>query len=238
MFNSKTLARVIFAFLLLAMLKHTAWTFDIFESSTLMIWGISAEAWLLATAFESSIYVFSEKLSKRLENTPRVRGNFRALKKLSYRYANSFTVALFLFMLVSALANTAHASEFASPLRIYDVFTFLNEKVYLIAFGSMLPVASFLYASTLANETVHEEEFDEEFENLQKELREARTELKTFEALKPIMSKTAKNEDKITALDNFFRKQGMEIPQNVIAQIVQVSPSYVSNVLKGNRAEE
>jgi len=232
--TNRGLTRGVFVFLLLAMLKHTAWTFDIFENSTINFWQVSMEAWLLAAAFESSIYIFSEKLSKRIEQKKSVRGNFKGLKRFIHKYVNSFTLALFLFMVVSALANTAHAAEFSSPLRIYQTFEFLNEHVYLIAFGSMLPVASFLYANTMANEVIDEEDLDEEFLELRKENKQLKIQSKAFAELQPFLDGKSKNEDKILALNNFFTAQGLEIPQTVIANWVQVSPSYVSNVLKKN----
>lgn len=216
---------VIFLFLLASLLNHTAWTFSKYEPFGVIAYAdktisdIPIIAWLQALSFEAAIAAITHKLSLLL-------GHY---KKWTKRYLNVYTLALFLTGGVSALANTAHAVEFESNLKIFDAYG-VPSVIYVLAFGTILPIVSMVFASILSKETTIEFEADNTVKRLNNELRKAKANLKTLETqrgyIEGLFAKS-KRDRIVTA-----RKMWPNVRNSVIVAITGASPSFVSDVLK------
>lgn len=134
--------------LLLVLLPHTAWAFESMEAP-----GTRVTHWVAAIAFEAAIAVLTHKLAKHIETKAKVKGT---LRRFAEWYLNSYSFGLVMATFVSALANLAHAVEFARPLVIFTEWG-IPEGVYSVAFGAVLPLASLVFARVLSNVTETED---------------------------------------------------------------------------------
>lgn len=226
-----------FIFLLLVLLPHTAWYFGHAEDQTaVMIPFLNLSivpglitAWGAALAFESAIAIFTHLLAKHIEKTP----NYTEWQKRAWRrYGNVYTVALFVSLLVSISANYRHALTF-------------SQDVYIaITTGAILPICSFLFARALANKTDSEPEPNEaerevngKIREQNKTIREQNTEIERLNtqltaanAYRTLFDETLDAAERIRSAAQLFPN----VSQNTIAQILNLSKSYVSTVFSEN----
>lgn len=227
---TKLVLWAIYIFILASMLKHTAWAFGMFEPTdegTFM--QIPITGWILAVAFECSIIAFTHKWSIVLSQRKRTA---KWTKQVAY-YFNPFSAGLFASMIISSIANFAHAAEFTGDL---EVFTKLNIPpiIYQLAFGAFLPLVNFLYALVLSSVTETEHEQDAQLKETRRELSKVKRELTTLQgglkAFKGLFSEV--KTEKIKALKKF----APTLSNNKIAEIVGATPSHVSATLSGVRS--
>jgi hypothetical protein len=226
---TKMVLWAIYIFILASMLKHTAWAFGMFEPTnegTFM--QIPITGWILAIAFECSIIAFTHKWSIVLSQRGRIT---KWSNKVKY-YINPFSAGLFASMIISSIANFAHAAEFTGNL---EVFTKLNIPpiIYQLAFGAFLPLVNFLYALVLSSVTESEHEQDTQLKEAKGELSKVKRELATVQGglkeFKGLFSEV--KTDKIKAL----KKYAPSLSNNKIAEIVGATPSHVSATLSSVR---
>lgn len=148
----RNLLWVVYVALLAVLWPHTSWLFAQFEPQTgdgKLVSGLAA------FAFECAIFGLTHKFVQRLETKTRKKG----WNKISYQYLNSYSIGLVVSLLVSGIANLAHAVEFSHPMVI---FTWQIGVTYAfqIVFGATLPLVSFLFAWVISNATEEETEVD------------------------------------------------------------------------------
>lgn len=223
----------VFLSLLAVLLPHTAWLFAQFEPSG--HWIGTAAAWAGAFAFEAAIAVLVHKLSEHIKTTPKGR---RGWSRWSHRYLNAYSLGLVVCVLVSALANLAHAVEYGRSLAIFAAWG-IPAQVYQVAFGAVLPLMSLLFARVLSNVSDAETETDPELAAAKQELGEMRRQVREanaraqaaearFVAVGDLVRLFAEEKrDRILAA----RQAWPKLPGNAIAVIADASPSYVSEVL-------
>jgi len=231
--------------LLAVLLPHTAWAFSQFEPEATAVLGlrITAVAWLAAIAFEASIAVLTHRLAGHIESVPNYKDAWRRFRA---RYLNAYSLGLVTAVLVSALANLAHAVEFGRPMALTDSRSWLF-AVYVVAFGAVLPFVSLLFARVLSNVT----EADTAELVANPELEAAKQAVASLRAqLKAANQRAADAEARFAAAGDLMRllsedkrerilvarQRWPELPQTAVALIAGASPSYVSDVLKQSEA--
>lgn len=235
-FSSKNnIYRLIYLLLLGVLLPHTAWAFSKFEPDTSL--GIST-AWAAAVFFELVIAILTEKLADRISVRIRQRANEKritfTLRRISFRYGNSYFGGLLLAWVVSSLANFGHAVEFGQDLVVFSAYN-ISFTVYALAFGAILPTASLLFAGVLSSEHDNEHDANIELERAKAELRKANKEIERANKLNKkfggIFSNTKK--DQIVAIHKAFPS----LKNATISQMVGASPSYVSDTLRSSNGK-
>lgn len=245
----------VYGALLLVLLPHTAWLFSQFEP--VGVWSGVAVGWMGALSFEAAIAVLTHKLSVRISETPkRVRG----WRRWGWQYANVYSVGLMVAVMVSSLANLAHAVEFGGVLRIFDDWG-IPAKFYQLAFGAILPLVSLLFAKVLSQELEGEGEEDEAMVKVKVELVEVRSQAnavrkelvdvrRELEASEKRREEAELRLEGVTSLAGRLfggekrvrvlaaREAWPELPQSAVAVISGASVSYVSEVLRGPGTED
>ena len=147
---------------------------------------------------------------------------------------------------VSTFANFAYSVEFAQKFVVYDEYSF-PPLLYELAFGGILPIASFLFARILAETIDNENERDETLVAAQKAERQAKKELARVQyEMEQLRSQFAKEKDELAEYAGLFATEKREriltakklwpaIPHTGIATIASTSTGYVSDVLSQNR---
>lgn len=230
---------IIFIALLGVLLPHTEWAFRQFEP----LGSNRFTSWAAAFAFEAAIAALTHKLAKRIEATPK-RIDDKA--KFKFRYLNPFSFGLILALVISTMANLAHAVEFGQTMLIFAKWN-IPFGLYAFAFGAILPIVSFTFANVLS--TVVETESDEDPEviklkesnkDLQKQLRESEHQRKLadarFDALGDVFVKMSSNDKRVRILAVYERWPKM--PQAAIALLCDSSAAHVSEVLSEVRLLE
>ena len=247
-----TINRILWAVylsLLGVLLPHTAWTFQNFEPQN-KTGAIGLVAWTAAFAFEASIAALTHKLSIHIENTPK---RLMPWSKFRYRYLNAYSLGLVASILVSSMANLAHAVEFGRPMAIFTEWN-IPFSIYALAFGAVLPLVSLVFARVLSNVVETEGEEDPAFSeakatiaDLRRQLRESETQKKTaedacnraearFASIGGLLTKLLSDDkrERIIAAHSLWNK----LPGSAVAIITDTSPSYVSEVLNAGTTEE
>ena len=231
--------------LLGVLLPHTAWAFYNFEPEK-EIGRISLVAWTAAFAFEASIAALMHKLSGHIERTPR---RLSPWAKFRYRYLNAYSLGLLAAIVVSSLANLAHAIEFGRPMAIFAEWK-ISFDVYAFAFGAVLPLVSLVFARVLSNVVETEADEDPELFQAKKTIAELRRQLQESEANARAAEEAHKQVEaryasgggalmKIVSADKRERILAAHhlwprLPGVALATIADASPSYVSEVLKAD----
>lgn len=223
---------IIFIALLGVLLPHTEWAFRQFEP----LGSNRFVSWAAAFAFEAAIAALTHKLAKRIEATPK---KITTRAKFAFRYLNSYSLGLILALTISTMANLAHAVEFGQTMAIFARWN-IPFGVYAVAFGAILPVVSFTFASVLS--TVVETEGDEDpavivlketNTDLKRQLKESEQARKLaesrFAALGDVFVKMASNDKRERILAVYERWPKM--PQAAIALLCESSAAHVSEVL-------
>jgi len=245
LFSVNRILWAVYLSLLAVLLPHTAWAFHNFEPEN-ESGKISLVAWTAAFAFEASIAALMHKLSGHIDRTPR---RLSPWAKFRYRYLNAYSLGLLAAIIVSSLANLAHAVEFGRPMAIFAEWK-ISFDVYAFAFGAVLPLVSLVFARVLSN--VVETEGDEDpglvqakktIAELRRQLRESEAHARAAEeareqvearyvsggeALMKIVSED-KRERILAAHHLWPRLSGASL-----ATIADASQSYVSEVLKAD----
>lgn len=225
-----------FLFLLVVLLPHTAWYFGQAEDTRVyMIGGYAVQlgkvtAWAAAAAFESAVAIFTHLLAKHIEAV-KVRG-LTWWQKVWKQYGNVYTVALGAALLVSISANYKHA------------FVFSQDVYVAITTGGILPVCSFLFARALANRTESEHEPDEVDRETNIKLKEANRRVRELsEDVRRLSDELNKMGDYRTVFDvnadaaERIRRAVVlwpEVSQNALSQVLNISKSYVNDVVRQN----
>lgn len=198
--------------LLGVLLPHTAWAFGQFEPQSWRWLG-----WVAAIAFEGAIFAFTWRLAERIEATPRYRTGNVAWRKFTYRYLNIYSLGLLVAIAVSALANWAHAVQFAQGFAVFAQYS-VPPLVYALAFGGILPLCSLLFARILA---------DVQDGEVEPKATESPTESP------PILQFANK-----AAHIRHIMETEPRLTQAEVAAKVGASPSYVSEVVRSNHREK
>ncbi len=231
----------IYICLLLVLLPHTAWLFGRFEPDT--TFG-TVTGWAGGLAFEAAIAVLTHKLAVHIGATPKRLGRW---KRIEYQYINAYSGGLLVSLIVSALANLAHAVEYGQSLAIFARWG-IPEGVYQVSFGAVLPMVSWLFARVLSNVSESEAETDPALEAAKTELAEAKRKLREAERERSIAeAERAAAEQRFAAAGDLLagifaaekrqrilavREKWPKLPPGAIAIIAETSPGYVSDVLK------
>jgi len=225
---------LIYIALLAVLLPHTAWAFKQFEPI-----GWTWVGWVAAFAFEAAIAAFTWRLKQLIEQTPKYRK--RAwLKRFNYRYLSPYGLGLFAALIISAVANWAHAVEFGQEFAVFARYS-VPTWAFSVGFGAILPLISLLFARVLAEAQDTEGETNQDLLEAKDTIKELRAELREsedarikaeqrFEIIGDIAIRLfAENKrQRILAA----REQWPQLPAATIATITESSPSYVSEVLK------
>jgi len=250
---------IVYLFLLVVLLPHTAWAFRAFEpNQSWVIYGNFTSADLVsyvgALAFEAAIAVLTHKLSTHIKQTEKAARKLGEAARFWLRYGNAYFLGLLISTVVSSLANLAHAIEFGSRLKIFAEWNIPSE-IYSVAFGAILPFVSLLFARVLSEVNESEGEEDPDLLAAKEQLSELRKSLKLSEGSKAqAEAKQREAEERaITAEARFgaagdlmralvaddkrerilaVRKQWPQLPGSSIAVMVDASASYVSEVIK------
>lgn len=227
---SRTLLWVIYLALLGVLLPHTAWAFGQFEPE-----GWAWLGWVAAVAFEGAIAAFTWRLKQAIEDTPKHKDRWLRWRR---RYANVYSVGLLVAIGVSSAANWAHAEEFGRSMAVFGRYS-VPSVTYSVAFGAILPLCSLLFARILAEVRDTEDAPNAEYVALKSEFGRVRRELRESEQRRMEAEQAAKWVLELAAEDKArrilaVRERWPELPQAAIATIAEASPSYVSDVLKGN----
>jgi hypothetical protein len=227
---SRALLWIIYLALLGVLLPHTAWAFGQFEPE-----GWAWLGWVAAVAFEGAIAAFTWRLKQAIEATPRHRDRWLRWRR---RYANVYSGGLVVAIGVSSAANWAHAEEFGRSMAVFARYS-VPALVYSVAFGAILPLCSLLFARILAEVRDTEDEPNEAFGQIRRELAEVRRALRESEARRTEAERAARFMLELAAEDKArrilaVRERWPELPQAAIATIAGASPSYVSDVLRQN----
>lgn len=231
---------LVYISLLAVLLPHTAWAFAQFEPSNSTMGTVTS--WAAAFAFESAIAALTHKLAKHIETVP---NRHNKLRRWSERYLNTYSLALLVALGVSSLANLAHAVEFGQEMQIFTTWG-ISFGVYALAFGAILPVVSYTFASVLSNVTESEQVQDEQLVAANRENRDLKRQLREannlrmaaeqrFQAAGDLVAKLFANEKRERILA--ARELWDELPGASIAVIAGTSRSYVSEVLS-EKAEQ
>jgi hypothetical protein len=228
---------IVYLCLLAVLLPHTAWAFGRMEPS-----GVWFTPWVAAIAFEAAIASLTYKLAEQIERKPKGKTGG---KLWAYRYINAYSFGLAIAMVISALANLAHAVEFGQALKIFADWG-IPTAVYSLAFGGVLPLVSLTFAKVLSNVTDDEDASNPELEQAKVTIRELNKHIRELEQ----RAKLA--EDRFGAAGDLFRRIFSDDKQerilavrewrpkltgSAIAVITESSPAYVSEVLNTVEAE-
>lgn len=234
---------LIYGFLLLVLLPHTAWWFSHGEpTEPWRLLGIDTYpgqvvAWLAAIVFELLILAMTHKLALHIRLTP----NYQDLKRRAReRYLNIYSLGLVVAWIISTMANLSHAVEFARPMKIIQEYS-VPVLAYSLAAGAILPTASLIFAwvlSTVAEANSTEGEGAQEIRELKRELRLSQQALEKAELL--LRETERKQEGEFTPLLSvdkrvrvlFARQKWPELKQKDLAIVTEASPAYVSEVLR------
>ena len=224
----RLIANAIYLALLAVLFPHTAWMFGQFERG-----GVGPVAYAAAFAFEAAIYVLTKRLAKHIERTPRYTSGRVRWRRFQHRWLNAYAVGLFASIAVSSLANWAHAVEFAATVEVYGAYG-IPPLLFSVGFGGVLSFVSLLFALVLAE--MPEAEADSEVADLRRELAQAeRRARKAEDAARFVLELAAEDKARrIEAARGLGAHIGRELPQSMIAVLADASPSYVSEVLRGN----
>ena len=230
---STILLWAVYLALLGVLLPHTAWAFGQFEPARWIGLG-----WIAAIAFEGAIAAFTWRFKERIEATPGYRSGNVPWRKFKHRYLHVYSLGLLVAIGVSSLANWAHSVEYSQAFTVFDRYR-IPPLLYTIAFGAVLPMCSLLFARILADVQDGEQEVNEEAAELKRANSELRRELKAAEAKLVRAEGAARLLLELTAEDKAQRilaasNQWPNLSQVALAQIAGASPSYVSQVLKGD----
>jgi len=223
---------LVYLSLLAVLLPHTAWAFNRFEPD-----GLAGQAtgWAAAFAFEAAIAVLTHKLAKHIEAVK------RGKRRFVRRYLNAYSVGLIVAMLVSALANLAHAVQFGRELAIFGQWG-VPFGVYAVAFGGILPLVSLLFARVLSNVVDTETEENTELIAAKAAIKEVRRELDAAN------KRAMLAEERFAAIGDFARlyapekrerilfvnREWPKLPRRSVAIMTDSSPGYVTEVLEDN----
>lgn len=238
---------LIYVALLAVLWPHTTWMFAQFEPA-----GSMFVAGAAAFAFEAAIFVLTKRLAKHIEQTPRYTAGHVWLRKAWFRYANAYTVGLVASIVISSVANWAHAVEFGSHLAIYGQYS-VDPFWTSVGFGGVLSFVSLLFARVLADVGETEAEVNEEVVALKAERTGLRQQLRATEAAaneaerklaqteaaaKLILDLAAEDKARrIEAARGLAAQLPFQVPQSAIAAWTDTSPSYVSEVLRGGNGK-
>ena len=227
---STVLLWAIYLALLGVLLPHTAWAFGQFEPD-----GTAGLGWIAALAFEGAIAAFTWRLKELIENTPNHKDAWKRFRK---RYLNIYALGLLVAIGVSSLANWAHSVEYGQAFTVFETYR-IPPLLYTVAFGAILPACSLLFARILADVQDNEQEVNAEIVELKRVNIELRRELKAAETRLVRAEDAARLLLELTAEDKAQRilaasNQWPNLSQVALAQIAGASPSYVSQVLKGD----
>jgi len=245
LFSVNRILWAVYLSLLGVLLPHTAWAFHNFEPEN-ESGKISLVAWTAAFAFEASIAALMHKLSGHIDRTPR---RLSPWAKFQYRYLNAYSLGLLAAIIVSSLANLAHAVEFGRPLAIFAEWK-ISFDVYAFAFGAVLPLVSLVFARVLSNVVETETVDDPELVQAKKTIVDLRRQLRGSEAQAREAEEARKQVEaryvsgdrtlmKIVSVDKRERilaahRLWPRLPGAALATIAEASPSYVSEVLKAD----
>jgi hypothetical protein len=248
---------IIYIALLAVLLPHTAWAFKQFEPE-----GWAWVGWVAAFAFEAAIAAFTWRLKQLIETTPNYRK--RAwFKRLRYRYLSPYGLGLFAALIISAVANWAHAVEFGQSFAVFARYS-VPTWAFSVGFGAILPLISLLFARVLAEAQDTEEETNQDLLEAKQTIKELRKELKAteearndaeqririveqeaeadrraaehrFDAISDLVTRLFAEEKRQRILA--AREQWPQLPAASIAIIAESSPSYVSEVLADSKEE-
>jgi hypothetical protein len=236
-------------------LPHTAWAFRQFEPQ-----GWAWVGWVAAFAFEAAIAAFTWRLKQLIETTPNYRARIVWLRRFKYRYFSPYGLGLFAALIISAVANWAHAVEFGQEFAVFARYS-VPTWAFSVGFGAILPLISLLFARVLAEAQDTEEEANQDLVEAKGTIKELRKQLKEAEAARTSAEKQAE-EDRIIAERKIYeaeqrfaavgelvarlfaeekkqrilaaRTQWPQLPAASIAIIAESSPSYVSEVLSSD----
>jgi len=229
--------------LLLVLWPHTSWLLSRLEQENQ--WG-QIIGWVGAFAFEAAILVFTWRLKKIIENTPNYRTGRIWLRKLKYRYANIHGMGLLVFLIISGLANWAHAVEFGRPFKVFTDYS-VPPVMFSVAFGAALPIISLLFARALAETQDTEQEANEELIEANQNIRELRKQVKAAEQARTLAEQRfGAIGDLVARLFSEVKRERIlavhqrwpALPPSAIAVITEASPSHVSGVLKEMEGKE
>jgi len=165
----------IYIALLAVLFPHTAWAFSQFEPE-----GWDWVGWVAAFAFEAAIAAFTWRLKLLIETTPNYRTGRVWLRRLQYRYINFYGFGLLAALIISAVANWAHAVEFGQPFAVFAQYS-VPPAVFSVAFGAILPIISLLFARVLAEAQDTEQEANPELAEAKQTVKELRKQLRETE---------------------------------------------------------
>ena len=247
-----TVNRILWAIylsLLAVLLPHTAWAFQNFEPQS-GAGEVSLVAWTAAFAFEAAIAALTHKLTTHIEKTPK---RLTEWAKFKYRYLNAYSLGLFASIVVSSMANLAHAVEFGRQMLIFAAWK-IPFAIYALAFGAVLPLVSLIFARVLSNVTETEGEDDPALADakatiadLRRQLRESEAGRKAAEeARTTIEARMASTEGQSVKLFSDDKRERIlsahqlwpQLPGAAIAIIAGASASYVSEILKTDTPQE
>lgn len=227
---------IVFLSLMASLLSHTAWAFSQFEPASTS-GDIPALAWVAAFAFEAAIAAIVHRLSQHLaEVKPYTGEKFRLkLARTWERWASPYTFALLVVGVVSSLANTAHAVEFGADMKIFDVWSVPSE-VYIVAFGTTLPLVSMFFAVLLSRENESDAGANTELIETKAELSATKLKLtRTESKFTEYMNRTKS----VQSLFSGDKKERIKVlhqlapraSNKAIAEISGASPGHVSETL-------
>jgi len=229
---------VVYVGLLLVLFPHTAWAFEQHEPGTSLG---KVTAWAAAFAFECAIAVFTHRLARHVERTPRYRSGRVALRKLRHRVVNIYALALLWSTVISSVANWSHSVEFARELRVFSQYR-IPPNVYSVVFGAALPLCSVMFAAVLSATNITESrpnEADDSAKEVQAELKKVRKQLAETER------RANETEQQFGAVQSLFGDNGADriraarelwpgVSQKSLADVTDTSASYVSEVLRND----
>jgi len=250
---------IIYIALLAVLLPHTAWAFKQFEPK-----GWAWIGWVAAFAFEAAIAAFTWRLKQLIETTPNYRAGMVWLRRFKYRYFSPYGLGLFAALIISAVANWAHAVEFGQEFAVFARYS-IPTWAFSVGFGAILPLISLLFARVLAEAQDTEEEANQDLIEAKQTIKELRQQLREAETARTSAEEQAK-EDRIIAEQKIYkaeqrfaaigelvarlfaeekkqrilaaRTQWPQLPAASIAIIAESSPSYVSEVLSENGEQD
>ena len=165
----------LFAMILLVVLPHAAWYFDMFEPDNIVIYGaeigLDFLPWTTALAFEGAIAAFTHKLAQHISETSRKQ---RFWQRVWAYFGNIYTIALLVFLAASIIINLEHAGNFGSENVEQLEYVKIGLLGHSIVSGATLPIASILFTAVLAKMKRVESESD----TVVAQLKTERTQLK------------------------------------------------------------
>lgn len=175
---------LVYAGVLVVITPHTAWMFQQFEpaDSTIL-------PWIAALVFEASIYAATHLLVEHIKarrissfnlEKGRLKPAFQWWPVFRYRWLSIYSAFVCVPVVISGLANLAHAVQFGQELRIVSQWG-IPLGVLSVAFGGILPVVNLLFAAVIAQVEDAENETDPALEQAKAEKRDAEKRAKEAE---------------------------------------------------------